>query len=303
VVDNGSTDETKKVVEEIQKSNTELNLNYIYDDIPGLLTGRHRGYREAKGDVLTYIDDDVEVSETWLNGIIECMKARPEIALLTGPCLPKYEIDPPSWLDYFWTNDKNGLHCGWLSLLDFGSEEKEIDPLFVWGLNFTIRKEVFEELKGFHPDTMPKVQQYFQGDGETGLSIKAKEKGYLAVYSPKVLLNHFVPKSRLTLEYMYERSYFQGVCNSFTKFKMKNYNVLSGNRPTLLRKLKRKFKTIIGFPKQNSLPLEILELKTKLALKEKEGFQFHQNAYLNNQLVKFWVEKENYLDYNIPNND
>jgi glycosyltransferase involved in cell wall biosynthesis len=292
-VDNGSTDETKNVVEEIQKRKPELTLKYFYDEIPGLLTGRHRGYKEAKGEILTFIDDDVEVSETWLDGIIECMKSRSEIALLTGPCKPKYEISPPDWLDFFWTNDQNGLHCGWLSLLDFGTEEKEIDPLFVWGLNFTIRREVFENLKGFHPDTMPKVQQYFQGDGETGLSMKAKEKGYLAVYSPKVLLNHFVPKSRLTLEYMYERSYFQGVADGYTEIRQKNglYEV-KVEKVSFQKTIKRFIKNRI-FKKKNN---ETLYFEKIIKDKYKAGKDFINTNYHSQSKVKSWILQKNYLD-------
>ncbi len=303
VVDNGSKDETKNVVENIQKSNTKLPLHYFYDEIPGLLTGRHRGYKEAKGEILTFIDDDIEVSETWLDGIIDCMNSRPEIALLTGPCLPKYEIAPLAWLDYFWTNDQNGLHCGWLSLLDFGAEEKEIDPLFVWGLNFTIRREVFEKLKGFHPDNVPKEFQEFQGDGETGLSLKAKNQNLKAFYSPKVSLFHVVSKGRLTLEYFEQRAFYQGVANSFTQLKNKSFDFTETRKISLFKKIKRKIKKTIGFHKQKSLPLEIEELKTKLNLKEKEGFQFHQDAFAKNSDVKKWVDKENYLHYTLPIND
>jgi glucosyl-dolichyl phosphate glucuronosyltransferase len=303
VVDNGSKDRTKNAVEDIQKSNPKLPLHYFYDEIPGLLTGRHRGYKEAKGEILTFIDDDVEVSETWLDGIIDCMNSRPEIALLTGPCLPKYEIAPPAWLDYFWTNDQNGFHCGWLSLLDFGTEEKEIDPLFVWGLNFTIRREVFEKLKGFNPDNVPKFMQEFQGDGETGLTLKAKNNNLKALYSPKVGLFHVVSKGRLTLEYFEQRAFYQGVANSFTELKNKCFHFDETRKISLFTKIKRKIKKTIGLPNQKSLPLDIIEMKTKLSFKEQEGFQFHQDVYIQNPEVKKWVNKENYLDYNLPKND
>ena len=49
VVDNGSSDATKNIFEDIKLANKEAKLNYFYDDIPGLLTGRHRGAKEAKG--------------------------------------------------------------------------------------------------------------------------------------------------------------------------------------------------------------------------------------------------------------
>ena len=40
----------------------------VGDPQPGLLAGRHRGAREARGEILIYLDDDVRVSEGWLGG-------------------------------------------------------------------------------------------------------------------------------------------------------------------------------------------------------------------------------------------
>ena len=133
IVDNGSSDTTKEVVSKCQIENADITIKYFYDDTPGLLTGRHRGAFESKGDILTFIDDDVNLSTTWLDSIINVMKEREDIAFLTGPNLPLYESYPPKWLDYFWNKAYGGQHCGWLSLLDLGNEIKEVHPNFVWG--------------------------------------------------------------------------------------------------------------------------------------------------------------------------
>ncbi len=293
VIDNGSSDATKNIFEDIKHENKDAKMNYFFDDIPGLLTGRHRGVKESKGEILTFIDDDVEVSETWLNAINEIMIKRPEVSLLTGPCLPNYEINPPDWLQHFWTNDTNGKHCGWLSLMDFGLEEKEIDPLFVWGLNFTIRKSVFEDLKGFHPDSMPKKLQFYQGDGETGLSIKAKESGNMAFYSPKISLLHFVPKSRLSIEYLYERSYFQGVADGYTEIRRSNGLYFNQNKKISIKKKLKRFikKRILNFKSNENIPFG-----KQIQDKYNEGKNFIRKNYLSNEEVKSWILKINYLE-------
>jgi glucosyl-dolichyl phosphate glucuronosyltransferase len=63
VVDNGSTDHTKKVVNGF---NGLMHLRYFFDPTPGLHVGRHRGLREASGEILVYGDDDIEALPTWL---------------------------------------------------------------------------------------------------------------------------------------------------------------------------------------------------------------------------------------------
>jgi glycosyltransferase involved in cell wall biosynthesis len=312
VIDNGSTDGTKEIVHDFIYENSKHNIVYIYDPIPGLMTGRHRGAIEAKGEILTFIDDDVQVSPNWLNGIIETMDARKDVDLLTGPNLPLYESYPPYWLNYFWGKVYDGKQCGWLSLLDLGNKSIEIHPNYVWGLNFTIRKNVFFELKGTHPDSIPKEYQIYQGNGETGLTMKAFINNKKALYLPKALVYHEVPESRMTLDYFEKRAYFQGVCNSFTQLRLSNQQndvkLIAKVKPRnglfeLKKLIKKEVKNLI-FPKkqnnQNVEPTEILEFRKLLENKLQEGFDFHQNAYKKDAVVRDWVHREDFLDYTLP---
>jgi glycosyltransferase involved in cell wall biosynthesis len=312
IIDNGSTDSTKDVVQKYIDLYSDVKIHYCYDNVPGLLTGRHRGAKESKGDILTFIDDDVQVSSNWLSTIIEVMGNKPEISFLTGPSLPLYESIPPKWLDFFWNKETEGKSCSWLSLLDLGSEVLEIDPNYVWGLNFTVRKSVFYNLKGFHPDNIPKHLQQYQGDGETGLTIKAKKKGFKAFYHPNVLLYHYIETDRMTIEYFSRRAFYQGVCNSFTDLRNKNnssdinYNLdynkrfsLSNFKNWLLKPFSEfKKKEIDSFP-----PSYVLEYFHILNLKEKEGYEYHQNMYKNDPRVRSWVHKMDFIDFKLPTDD
>lgn len=309
VVDNGSTDKTRELVQRFQKQNPEILLKYVYDNVPGLLTGRHRGLKESKGNVLSFIDDDVIVSETWLDTIFNVMSERTDITFLTGPCFPDYEIPPPQWLEYFWINENGGTRCGWLSLLDFGTEVCEISPKFVWGLNYTIRKTDLMELGGFHPDNMPANLQMFQGDGETGLSLKAIEKGKKALYHPGVMLYHQISKERLTFEYFDKRAFYQGVANSFIKIRKEAglYTSDNINRKTGLRSIIKYMKKYINQRDQyakkhilDDLPPKIKEFKARFLQKQKEGFDFHQQSFKTNPDIAKWCLKENYFDYKLP---
>lgn len=307
IVDNASTDHTKQVSENFIQHFPGFNIRYFYETIPGLLSGRHRGAEEAKGEIYTFIDDDVEVNDNWLETILNVMEANSDVDLLTGPCLPQYEIDPPEWLSNFWIKDENGLHCGWLSLLDFGDKEKEIDPIFVWGLNFTVRKFVFERLKGFHPDITPEKFQMFQGDGETGLSLKAKEAGFKAWYHPQVKLKHLVPKSRLSIDYFKQRAYSQGISNSYTDIRKQNglYSVtdLEHSNPEIrifIKKIRRWVKKMYFDLIKKELNNVNNPIIDQMQQAEREGYQFHQQQFIDNQKVRAWVLQENYMNYQLP---
>jgi glucosyl-dolichyl phosphate glucuronosyltransferase len=173
VVDNGSTDNTKNVTDAAISAYPAHQIHYIYEPIPGLLSGRHRGILAATGEILIFVDDDIEADRGWLKSMIDTFED-PTIQLVGGKNLPKYEITPPQWLAGFWeTTVYGGQICSYLSLLDLGDRLLDINANYIWGLNFAIRQDILVKLGGFHPDCVPKHLQYLQGDGETGLTIKA----------------------------------------------------------------------------------------------------------------------------------
>ena len=309
IIDNGSTDSTATIVQEFINVYNSKNIYYYFDDTPGLLTGRHLGVEKSNGDILTFIDDDVQVSSTWLDTISSEMNLKKEVCFLTGPSLPLFESYPPSWLVYFWKNVKNGKSCTWLSLLDLGNNVQEISPNYVWGLNFTIRKSTFLELGGFHPDCIPSHLQMFQGDGETGLTMKGIEKGIKALYHPGVLVYHEVPNTRLTFDYFEKRAYYNGVSESYYKIRLENnlYNkeinhssIKQSQYTKMSLFFRNKIKKLLLKNKKNRIPIEVINLKNNLAIKNEEGFQYHQNQYNNSLNLKKWVLNQNYFDYKLP---
>ncbi len=183
VVDNGSTDNTKEVC---QSFNDRIkNLRYFYEPTPGLHVGRHLGMREAKSEILVYADDDIEAFPTWLEAIAESFQ-NPEVVLVGGKNLPKWEAEPPDWILKMWEKDKNGNRIlGYLSILDLGDEKKFISPFHVFGCNFSIRKNILLEAGGFHPDAMPKELIIYRGDGETHVSEYIHKKKVQGLLPPR----------------------------------------------------------------------------------------------------------------------
>lgn len=61
IIDNGSTDDTKDKIERLTKSEN-LNMNYrLQSSNLGVSGGRNEGYRQAKGDICYFIDDDAVI--------------------------------------------------------------------------------------------------------------------------------------------------------------------------------------------------------------------------------------------------
>lgn len=294
VVDNASTDQTRDVVEEAATRYPTRPIRYSYEPIPGLLSGRHRGAIEARGDICAFLDDDVRVGRDWLIGLKDAFRD-PAIVQVGGPSSPLFEKAPPDWLAGFYTDNESGRSCGWLSLLDGGKRVKEIDPCYTWGLNFAIRRKVLFDVGGFHPDSIPNPLQRFQGDGETGLSLKVARAGLKALYHPLVSVQHEVPASRVTVEYFEQRAYFQGVCDSYTQIRAEGQlaqTKRSWKDP--FRPIKRILETI------RDAGTGINTVRHWTARAYKDGYGFHQEEVSNDPKLLEWVLRKDYWDYRLP---
>ena len=210
VVDNASTDNTKHLVKEFQEMKTcfKTDLVYIYEERIGLHFARHAGAKVSQGEILVYIDDDVICDRNFLTEVLKSYED-PDVGCVGGKILPKWEVEPPDWIPMFpkW----------YLSILDEGGEEREVQ--WIYGCNFSIRKELLFKLGGFNPDAFgDKNIWWMRGDGEIGLLRKVHGIGKKVIYNPKAVVWHFIPKERLTVAYFQERAFKSGIEASFSKY-------------------------------------------------------------------------------------
>lgn len=212
VIDNASTDDTRNAVQE-KITHAPIPIRYIYEEQPGLHHGRHRGTHEAEGEIVSFLDDDTVLDPQWISGVelIQTQKADAVVSRI----LPKWEEPPPGWLTELITDDK----FSYLTLLDLGDEPRQIEPVFVWGASFFIRRSLVYELGGFHPDGMPSDRLRYRGDGELGFFREFQQQGYRAWYDPRSVAYHTVSRKRMTLDYLCQRSYNEGISDSYTQIR------------------------------------------------------------------------------------
>ena len=308
VIDNGSTDDTKQVVDTFK--NEVANLRYFFSAVPGLHSGRNLGLEKAKGDFLCYIDDDSFVTKGWLKGIERAFED-PNVALVGGPCLPKYESKPPEWLKYLWSDCEFGKTLGYLSLLDFGDKPLPISPGYVFGCNFNIRKDVLSKAMGFPPDGFPPELWKYRGRGESQVAAKIAESNLLSVYSPEVKIFHLVSNGRLSEEYFYQRAFKASIGYSYNELRTRHYDIENKkeNMPEkkrvfvalgikkigrfILKSLRRPYQSM--FHKE---PHKARKIRKIMRKGWEDGFAFHQNEVKKDPKLLEWVLRENYLGEN-----
>lgn len=279
VVDNGSTDNTRQVVESAQQQ--LVNVHYFYDPTPGLHVGRHLGMKMAESNILVYADDDIEAFPTWLESIAESFQDT-SIVLVGGKNLPKFEIEPPDWIMEMWKESQNGDKILYpLSIIDLGNDTKNISPFFVFGCNFAVRKSLLFEADGFHPDSFPLELIRYRGDGESHISRYIESHRYQTIYNPKASVFHSVPSQRMTEEYFCKRFFHQGISDSYSCIR-------SGDKFSFMKILKRVIQQHIPSLTNNSF-------NKRFQTCYWQGYDFHQNEVKNDSQLYNWVMKKNYL--------
>lgn len=292
-------------------------LRYVREPSPGLSSARHRGAAEARGELLTFIDDDVEISDTWLAAIQRAFED-PAVAMVGGPSIPKFTCSIPDWFwGYMTPTPYGGWMNSWLSLLDIGKDVEDINPNYIWGLNFSIRKKVLYDCGGFHPDLVPAKLQRWQGDGETGLTAKVMASGLRAVYRQDALLWHLCGPDRLTTEYFKKRAFFQGVCDSFTRIRA-GADPTAAAKPSVSppspppsaslyqrarqwagRGIRSRFST--PSPQAKPCPWEASSSAVKQLTSRayEEGWAFHQRAAAEDPALVAWARRKDFFDTDI----
>lgn len=303
VVDNGSTDKTSDVVKEFEKKRM-LNLSYVYEPRPGLHEGRHAGLRTAIGEILVYADDDIIAFPTWLEGIYESFQDE-EVVLVGGKDLPKYEGEVPVWIMEKWEELNEYGHCmPQLSLIDFGDEVLDINPGYVYGCNFAIRKWVVVKAGGFLPDGMPWEKVEYRGSGETYISSFINRNYLRAVYNPKASIYHRVPASRLTVDYFKKWHYCIGVSISYTELRNQKIEILDSSKIPFKKRVLHLGRKILGerltkwLVSRNKKPIDmsqLSEMEREFLQAQEKGYAYHQEKYKTDPALREWVHKKTYM--------
>jgi len=290
VIDNGSSDRTKEVVDQMRSRLS--SLRYYYEPEPGLHVGRHRGLKEASTELLVYADDDIRAEPTWLSAIAENF-SDPNVTMVGGNNYPDFKGPVPAWLDKLWAvPSQGGQMLGQLSILSLPDGRRTISPMLIWGCNFSIRKQVLLDAGGFHPDSMPGELIHFRGDGETHVSRYVQKHELGCIFDSRASVYHAVTPERMTTTYFRQRAFNQGISDSYAALRLSPGEevVISGSQFELRKSLGR----IVGY----FMPPYDAELRNLNAvLKEgyEEGYGYHQRLYAKDPKVKAWVHQPHYL--------
>jgi glycosyltransferase involved in cell wall biosynthesis len=194
VVDNNSKDNTRDVAERFCLESPG-RFRYIFEPRQGKSNALNAGVREARGEILAFVDDDVTVTEDWLASLMAAF-GDGEWAGAGGRVRLQWNCPPPRWLPLQRPWSLAGVLAGW----DQGEEPRQLLDELPIGANMAFRREAFEKYGGFRTDLGPNPVNLMRSeDLEFGRRLIAA--GERLRYAPDAIVYHPVTDERLTRKY------------------------------------------------------------------------------------------------------
>ncbi len=199
VADNGSTDNTRAVIDAAARRAREPRVVYRSVTTPGKSHAVNALLAEARADVIALTDDDVSPEPEWLSALVSAFEDT-GADFVAGRILPRWEREPPSWL--------SPALYGVLAVPDNGTARRRLGPgedgrdIIPIGANMAVRAEVVRRIGGLRAD-LGKLSGTLRTGEDHEFFLRMLGAGFRGVYEPSAVVRHFVPGERL------ERSYFR----------------------------------------------------------------------------------------------
>ncbi|MEI8230488.1 MAG: glycosyltransferase family A protein [Candidatus Peregrinibacteria bacterium] len=152
VVDNASTDRTREIAKKFKDVRVFSELR------KGTSFARQRGYEQAKGDLLAFIDADTRVNKKWFVTVENKFRKDPGLVGLSGSC---EFYDLPAWKNMF-------VRWYWRFLAEPASR---ITGSVVVGGNFVVKRSALKSIDGFDTSIT-----FYGDDTNVGRRLKCKGK-------------------------------------------------------------------------------------------------------------------------------
>jgi O-antigen biosynthesis protein len=176
LVDNGSSDDTP-LLKDI------ANIVYIRNDENlGFVGGCNTGFEKAKGEYVIFLNNDAEVTETWLSALYDTIKNDPTVGIVGSKIIyPNGVLQEAGGIIF---KDANGLNYGKFDQADSYQYNyvREVD--YCSGASIIIKRDLMQKFGGFDPLYQP---AYYE---DTDLSFKVRREGLRVLYQPLSVIYH-----------------------------------------------------------------------------------------------------------------
>jgi glucosyl-dolichyl phosphate glucuronosyltransferase len=200
VIDNNSNDDTQKVIQGYYCKFD--NIRVISEQKQGLSNARNRGWREANGAYIAYIDDDARADKNWVGRIIlSFQEIKPSPDVVGGKIIPFFYGQIPPWFPID------------IEVLSRGDQKRFLTDAEgqygFYGSNMIFKKEILQESNGFS------TEYGMQGNAigvaeETEFFRRLSKLSRLLWYDPDIIVEHLISKNSFDSKFIFRRCYKNG---------------------------------------------------------------------------------------------
>lgn len=202
VVDNGSTDGTSELAQELAA--TLPGVRVVFERRAGLSYARNAGAAAARHSRLCYLDDDARPAPGWRESMAWAL-TRTGIAAAAGPIAALWPPErEPGW-------PAPGLEAC-LSVLDGGDAVRVlVPPAIAYGANWAIQREALQAVGGFDAHLGYSPDRRIGGE-EVAVAWRLHRQGLGGtLYVPGAAVGHRISPDRLRDSYLVEKMFAGGI--------------------------------------------------------------------------------------------
>lgn len=195
LVNNMSTDNTESECQRFQNDYPTVDFRYFVETQQGLSFARNRGIKESRGEILLFLDDDSYIQPNYLINLQHQLETFPNADAFGGKIDPVFESgEPPKWLSKW--------NYSWVSAIDMGDKVCPFEgKAFPIGANMGISKAMLSKIGVFNTE-LGRSKKNLMGGEEKDLFERIRQQGGNIYYFPDVVVQHVIPPSRTTKDYV-----------------------------------------------------------------------------------------------------
>lgn len=202
VVDNGSSDSTRDVIDSFKGRLPLIGLN---EPTPGKSRALNVAKAHWGGRLLLFTDDDVEMTASWVMRMVAASRRWPQANIFGGRIVPTFPAGTPDW-----TTDLTLAHGRWAFSAYHPRETEGPTHETPLGPNMAIRAHVLEDI--FWDETLgPGLGPWVPMGEEVDLLVRLQRRGEPFIFVPDCRVHHILPQSHLVLANLRLRAFRAGI--------------------------------------------------------------------------------------------
>jgi hypothetical protein len=194
IVDVSSAGAARRSLSSSEKSHVLIRILEV--EKPGLHGTWEWVLKEAKYEVLCFLDDGHWIGPNWVQVVSETFSGDPALGAAGCLCEPVFEESAPTWFEKF-----HSIY-GILTESDFERHNEPFEYLNDAGL--CVRTRALTQLVrgGFRCLISGRIDSHLSGRDKTELSLAIRMAGWNIRVEPRLRLQQFIPADRLTWRHL-----------------------------------------------------------------------------------------------------